>query len=119
VQLPDGAAGTTVSGVVRGSPAAAAGLRAGDTITAVGGAAIDRPDALSDAPAGHRPQDRVAVAWTDTAGASHSATVTLATGPADQAVSRGSRALRVRVIQMGPKSRVRAACGSPAPCSPS
>jgi S1-C subfamily serine protease len=83
VQLPDGAAGTTVSGVVRGSPAAAAGLRAGDTITAVGGAAIDRPDALSDALAGHRPQDRVAVAWTDTAGASHSATVTLATGPAD------------------------------------
>ena len=79
----DGAAGTTVSGVVRGSPAAAAGLRAGDTITAVGGAAIDRPDALSDALAGHRPQDRVAVAWTDTAGASHTATVTLATGPAD------------------------------------
>ena len=83
VQLPDDAAGTTVSGVVRGSPAAAAGLRAGDTITAVGGAAIDRPDALSDALAGHRPQDRVAVAWTDTAGASHTATVTLATGPAD------------------------------------
>ena len=54
VQLPEGAASTTVSGVVHGSPAAAAGLRAGDTITAVGGAAIDRPDALSDALAGHR-----------------------------------------------------------------
>jgi len=109
VQLPDGAAGTTVSGVVRGSPAAAAGLRAGDTITAVGGAAIDRPDALSDAPAGHRPQDRVAGTWTDTASASHSGTVTLATGPADEGVSRGPR----------PKSHVRAACGSRGPCSPS
>jgi S1-C subfamily serine protease len=32
-----------VSGVVRGSPAAAVGLRAGDTITAVDGVAVDRP----------------------------------------------------------------------------
>jgi S1-C subfamily serine protease len=83
VQLPDGATDPTVSGVVRGSPAAAAGLRAGDTITAVDGVAVDRPDALSDALAGHRPQDRVPIAWTDTAGGSHTATVTLTIGPAD------------------------------------
>jgi S1-C subfamily serine protease len=83
VQLPDGTDDTAVSGVVRGSPAAAAGLRAGDTITAVDGVPIDHPDALSDALAGHRPQDRVTVGWTDAAGASHTATVTLTTGPAD------------------------------------
>jgi S1-C subfamily serine protease len=83
VQLPAGTDDTTVSGVVPGSPAAAAGLRAGDTITAVDGAAIDHPDALSDALAGHRPRDRVTVTWSDAAGASRTATVTLTTGPAD------------------------------------
>jgi S1-C subfamily serine protease len=83
VQLPAGSDDTTVSGVVRGSPAAAAGLRAGDTITAVDGVALDGPDALSTALGGHRPQDRVRITWTDSAGDSRTATVTLATGPAD------------------------------------
>lgn len=83
VQLPSGATDTTVSGVVRGSPAATAGLRAGDTITAVDGVAIDGPDALTNALAGHHPQDRVRVTWSDTAGAAHTATATLTTGPAD------------------------------------
>jgi S1-C subfamily serine protease len=83
VQLPDGANGATISGVVPGSPAAAAGLRAGDTITAVDGSAVDRPDALSGALARHQPQDRVTITWTDTAGTSHTASVTLTTGPAD------------------------------------
>jgi hypothetical protein len=31
----------------------------------------------------HEPGDQVRIAWTDTSGQSHSATVTLATGPAD------------------------------------
>jgi S1-C subfamily serine protease len=83
VQLPSGTSGTTVSGVVRGSPAATAGLRAGDTITAVDGVAIDDPDALSTALAGHHPQDRVRITWSDASGGSHSATATLTTGPAD------------------------------------
>jgi len=39
------------------------------------------PGALSDALAGHRPQDRVPIALTDAEGAPHTATVTLATGP--------------------------------------
>ncbi len=82
VQLP-GAAGATISGVVAGSPAATAGLRRGDTITAVDGTAVDGADGLSAALAGHRPHDRVTVTWTDTAGTSHTATVTLTTGPAD------------------------------------
>ncbi len=83
VQIPGGTDDATISGVVPGSPAAATGLRAGDTITAVDGTAVDRADALSGALARHRPHDRVSVTWTDTAGASHTATVTLTTGPAD------------------------------------
>lgn len=75
--------GATISGVVAGSPAAAAGLRAGDTITAVDGSAIDNTTALSAALAGHQPHDRVRVSWTDAEGTSRTATVTLATGPAD------------------------------------
>ncbi len=83
VQISGGTADTTISGVVPGSPAAAAGLRAGDTITAVDGTAVDRADALSGALARHRPHDRVTVTWTDTGGESRSAAVTLTTGPAD------------------------------------
>ena len=83
VQLPGGADGATIAGVVTGSPAATAGLRAGDTITSVDGTAIDQANALSDALAKHRPQDHVTVGWTDTEGTSHSASVTLTTGPAD------------------------------------
>ena len=83
VQFPASGDSTTISGIVVGSPAAAAGIRAGDAITAVDGTAIRGSDALSSALAGHRAHDQVAVTWTDTAGRSHTATVTLTTGPAD------------------------------------
>ncbi|HEY0811689.1 MAG TPA: trypsin-like peptidase domain-containing protein [Pseudonocardia sp.] len=73
----------TISGVVAGSPAAAAGLRAGDTITAIDSTAIDDTAALTEALANHHPRDRIAVSWTDNAGGPHTATVTLTTGPAD------------------------------------
>ena len=74
--------GATIGGVVDGSPAAGAGLQAGDTITAVDGTTVDGADTLSAALAKHNPQDQVRVTWTDAAGTSHTATVTLAAGPA-------------------------------------
>lgn len=87
VQMPAGRTragdGATISGVVAGSPAAAAGLEAGDTITAINGTAINNTPALSGALANHQPHDRITVGWTDPAGTPHTATVTLATGPAD------------------------------------
>jgi len=83
VQLPAGSEGATISGVVAGSPAADAGLRAGDTITAVDGTDIDRGTTLSDALDRHQPRDHVSISWSDAAGGSHTATVTLTTGPAD------------------------------------
>jgi S1-C subfamily serine protease len=73
----------TISGVVAGSPAATAGLRAGDTITAIDATVIDNSSSLSRALASHQPSERITVGWTDAAGASHTATVTLIAGPAD------------------------------------
>jgi S1-C subfamily serine protease len=75
--------GVAVAGVADGSPAARAGLSAGDVITSVGGTAVQSAEGVSSAIKSHSPGDRVTVTWTDTAGTSHSATVTLATGPAD------------------------------------
>jgi S1-C subfamily serine protease len=83
VQLSqDTTGGATISGVVDGSPAAQAGLQAGDTVTAVGGTRVDSADALSSALAKHSPGDQVKITWTDSTGSTHSATITLVAGPA-------------------------------------
>jgi S1-C subfamily serine protease len=77
------AAGAPIAGVVTGSAAAKAGLQAGDTITAVNGTTISSPSALSTAMANSKPGQQVTVTWVDAAGQSHSATLTLGTGPAN------------------------------------
>jgi S1-C subfamily serine protease len=82
VQLANGTSGATIAGVVTGSPAAGAGLQAGDTITAVDGTAVTSASSLSSVLGTHQPTDQVRVTWTDSAGGSHTATVTLIAGPA-------------------------------------
>ena len=82
VQLSQDAGAATISGVVDGSPAAKAGLQAGDTITAVGGTTVDSADALSATLAERNPGDQVRVTWVDSTGTSHTATITLVAGPA-------------------------------------
>jgi len=83
VQFTDDAAGSaTISGVVDGSPAADAGLQAGDTITAVDGSTVDTAESLSSALAKYDAGDRARITWVDTTGTTHSATVTLVAGPA-------------------------------------
>ena len=81
-----GSQGTTqgayVEETVSGSPAAAAGLGSGDTITAINGHAITSPDTLSSQLGAYHPGDKVSLSWTDGSGATHTATVTLAKGPA-------------------------------------
>ena len=52
-------------------------------MTSLNGQAIDSGKSLSTLTKSHKPGDKVTLAWTDTAGASHSASVTLGTGPAD------------------------------------
>ncbi|HET9648872.1 MAG TPA: trypsin-like peptidase domain-containing protein [Microlunatus sp.] len=78
--LSDGA-GATVSDVVAGSPAAEAGLSAGDLITAVGSSIVTSAEDVSAALAGHRAGDKITIIWTDTYGAGHRATLTLAASP--------------------------------------
>ena len=83
VQLSPTGTGATIAGVVDGSAAAKAGLRAGDTITAVDGTAISSASALSTALDSHKPGDQVRLRYTGADGQSHSITVTLGAGPAD------------------------------------
>ena len=75
--------GAGITSVVSGGPAADAGITAGSTITAVGSTSVTSADTLGTALAGYEPGDKVAITWRDAAGDSHTATVTLATGPAD------------------------------------
>lgn len=73
--------GVQVISVQGGSAAASAGITAGSVITAIGGTAADSNSALRAAILTHQPGDSVSVSWTDGAGAAHTATVTLTSGP--------------------------------------
>ena len=73
--------GTTVAGAYPGTPAARAGIGAGDRITRVGSTSVSSASALRQAVQSYSPGDRVRLVWTDTAGTSHMATVTLIAGP--------------------------------------
>jgi S1-C subfamily serine protease len=79
----DAGRGAGVARVAAGTPAARAGLVAGDTITAVDNTEVRSPVALVQALGTHRAGDSVTITWTDASGQSHSARVTLASGPAD------------------------------------
>ena len=79
IQVGSGAA---VAGVVSGTPAAQTGLAAGDVITSAGGHPVTSPKALQAALEQFHPGDSVTIGWTDQAGQSHTATVTLINGPA-------------------------------------
>jgi S1-C subfamily serine protease len=74
--------GVTISGALSGSPAASAGLTAGDTITSVGGQSVSSADDIQQILVKHHPGDKISVNWVDQNGQSQTATVTLASGPA-------------------------------------
>jgi S1-C subfamily serine protease len=73
--------GATVVGTVSGSPAAASGLTAGDVITSIAGHTVTSSAQIQSILGSYHPGDQVSVSWTDTLGQSHTATITLATGP--------------------------------------
>jgi S1-C subfamily serine protease len=79
---PGSVSGADVAAVAPGSPAEAAGLVDGDVITSAGGQDVSGPASLSSVMAGHRPGDSIQVVWVDPGGVQHSASVTLASGPA-------------------------------------
>ena len=75
-------AGAGVAGVIDGTPAADAGLAAGDVITAVNGTAVTSGSQLSAVLGAMEPGEQVSLSWTTAAGSAASATVTLVDGPA-------------------------------------
>ena len=74
--------GVTIAGALAGSPAASAGLTAGDTITSVGGQAVSSASDIEQTLVKYHPGDKISVSWLDQSGQSQTTTVTLASGPA-------------------------------------
>ncbi|HXL90720.1 MAG TPA: trypsin-like peptidase domain-containing protein [Streptosporangiaceae bacterium] len=74
--------GALVVGVVCGTPAANAGLMAGDVITGFGGRTITSAAGLSAMLGRDRPGGGGVLTWISTGGMEHAAIVTLAIGPA-------------------------------------
>jgi S1-C subfamily serine protease len=74
--------GVLLAGAKSGTPAAAAGLAENDLVTALNGKSVSSGTDIQDALVALHPGDKVSITWTDTSGQSHTATLTLATGPA-------------------------------------
>jgi S1-C subfamily serine protease len=79
----DPGAGVIVAEVIAGSPAANAGIVAGDTLTEVDGQPATSPDAVSAQIKKHRSGEKLNFSWIDGSGRRRNATVILAAGPAE------------------------------------
>ena len=73
--------GLFVGGVVKGSPLAKVGLVSGDIVTKFDGKALATPARLTALVVTKSPGDTVEIRWVDQYGTSHTATITLASGP--------------------------------------
>jgi S1-C subfamily serine protease len=74
--------GLTIAGALSGSPAANAGLVAGDTITSVAGQTVSSATDIQQILVKYHPGDKVSISWLDQSGQTQTTTVTLASGPA-------------------------------------
>jgi S1-C subfamily serine protease len=79
---PTTVAGAAVSGILPGTPADKAGLTAGDVITSLNGQPVKSATGLTSLLQQTHAGDKVTVGWLDSTDVSHTATVTLVTGPA-------------------------------------
>ena len=73
--------GAAIADVGSDTPAADAGMEAGDTITAIGSRDIGSIDDLRDILDTHHPGDEIEVSWVDASGQRHRADITLIKGP--------------------------------------
>jgi putative serine protease PepD len=80
VELGSNATAARVASVRSGTPAAKAGLRAGDLITSLGGTKVSSSDGLRAAINAHKPGDKVTVTFTRN-GARHTVSLTLSSRP--------------------------------------
>jgi S1-C subfamily serine protease len=74
--------GALVDEVLCGTPAAAAGLTAGDVIISIGGRAVTSPSSLNAIVGRYHPGGRAQLTWVSPGGRPHTAMVRLAAGPA-------------------------------------
>jgi S1-C subfamily serine protease len=79
---PPVSSGALVAAVIPNTPAASAGLVAGDVITSFGGQPVSSVASLTTAIDGYHPGQRVQVGWVTSSDTKESATVTLVNGPA-------------------------------------
>jgi S1-C subfamily serine protease len=75
--------GVEIAGAAPGTPAARAGLGAGDVITSVSGHTVSSATGIQQVLQSYHPGNKVSVTWTDGYGQSHTTAMTLASGPAD------------------------------------
>jgi S1-C subfamily serine protease len=80
--LGGGPPGAAVAAIVPQTPAAGVGLDSGDVITSLGGVPVRSSTDLTEALVRYSPGSVVALKWVDPAGVSHTATITLGSGPA-------------------------------------
>jgi putative serine protease PepD len=80
VQLGDTGSNARVASIKANTPAAKAGLRAGDVITAIGGTHVSSSDEVRAAINARKPGERVSVTYTRN-GTSHTVSLTLASRP--------------------------------------
>src|SRR5579875_3378785 len=73
--------GAAIVQVEPGTPAAQAGLTAGDVIVSFGGQSVTSPSQLTNLLIQYHPNQQVQIGWVDSSGQHHSATIQLATGP--------------------------------------
>jgi S1-C subfamily serine protease len=76
-----GSSGVALAGAASGTPAATAGLGQGDVVTSLNGQSVNSGTDIQNILVGLHPGDKVSIGWTDASGQSHTATVTLASGP--------------------------------------
>lgn len=79
---PSGQSGVVITQVVPGSPAAIAGLVAGDRIVSINGTAVDSPATLTNLLVPHHPGDRLTIGVIHQSGRQASISVQLGVGPA-------------------------------------
>jgi putative serine protease PepD len=80
VSLDPTGATAEIAGVRSGTPAAKAGLKKGDVVTALAGTPVSTSDELASAISAHKPGDSVSVTY-ERDGQSHTVTLTLANRP--------------------------------------
>lgn len=74
--------GVVLAGTAPGTAAARAGLTQGDVVTSVAGQQVSSGSDIQHILVGHHPGDKISIGWTDPSGQSHTATLTLTSGPA-------------------------------------